>query len=548
MKDFNYFKRFIPKNDTEVKANFSVWSYTRVSSRDQFLKNGSVDLQRDAARQYALDHNFQITEEFGGTYESAKSDFTRKEFKRLIDKIKEARKKPYAILVYKMSRFSRSGGNAIGLVNALVEELGVNLIEVSTGKSTITERGRVDIFESLFHAHKENLEKKEIVIPRMKASLKSGTFAGKCGIGYDQYGPKVRNEKFLRAKQSIVINQDGELLKEAWKWKVSGLFSDAQILNRLETKGLIISPQKISQIWRNPFYCGIIVNKLVDDPVKGNWEPLVTPVDFIKVQKILEGNFSGYQHIKEEERRPLTRLLKCDYCKGYMVGYRNKQKDLHYYRCLKCNGVSLNAHTTKKSLRKGANDLFLDHLAKYRLPKNSEPLIKIQVSKMFDHEHKGGSSHNEEHFENQYKAIEAKIKKLKIRQGLEEIDQETYDLAFAYLNEQLTQLGEQFNTRPRILSNLDKLLSYSLEKQQNINDIWDSSNFEGKQRIQKTMFPEGIFYNVEKHLYLTGEINRFIRYTSHLASVLGQNENRISRFDIEKSYSAPPSGLEPETL
>ena len=33
---------------------------------------------------------------------------------------------------------------------------------------------KVAIYESLFHAHKENLERKEIIIPNMKAYLKKG--------------------------------------------------------------------------------------------------------------------------------------------------------------------------------------------------------------------------------------------------------------------------------------------------------------------------------------------------------------------------------------
>ena len=110
MNNLEYFKKFVPKSNADSKSNFLVWSYTRVSTKDQFDRNGSVDRQIQVNREFATKNGYQITEEFGGTYESAKSDFTRKEFKRLIDKVKASRKKPYAILVFKMSRFSRSGG------------------------------------------------------------------------------------------------------------------------------------------------------------------------------------------------------------------------------------------------------------------------------------------------------------------------------------------------------------------------------------------------------------------------------------------------------
>ena len=123
MSNIDYFKKFMPVTTDLANMNFDVWSYTRVSSKEQFTNNSSVSNQIKHNIKYAKEQNYNIVENFGGTYESAKSDFTRKEFKRLIDKIKTSKKKPYAILVFKMSRFSRSGGNAIGLVNQLVEEL-----------------------------------------------------------------------------------------------------------------------------------------------------------------------------------------------------------------------------------------------------------------------------------------------------------------------------------------------------------------------------------------------------------------------------------------
>lgn len=197
MSTSDYFQKFIPKENAATKNELFVSIYTRVSSKEQFEKNSSVENQLIANRTYAAKFNYRVTEEFGGTYESAKSDFTRKEFSRLISKVKASRKKPYAILVYKMSRFSRSGGNAIGLVNRLVEESGVHLIEVCSGISTTTERGKAAIYESLFHAYKENLERKEIIIPSMKAYLEKGNRLGNCPQGYDHYGPMVRNENFF---------------------------------------------------------------------------------------------------------------------------------------------------------------------------------------------------------------------------------------------------------------------------------------------------------------------------------------------------------------
>ena len=542
-----YFKRFIPKESNEIKEDPFVWIYTRVSSKEQFEKNSSVDNQLAANQAYASMNNYRVAEEFGGTYESAKSDFTRKEFNRLISKVESSRKKPYAILVYKMSRFSRSGGNAIGLVNRLVDEIGVHLIEVSTGLSTTSERGKAAIYESLFHAYKENLERKEIIIPNMKIFLEKGNRLGTCPQGYDHYGPRVSREKFFRKHQKIIINKEGELLKEAWQWKVSEMFSDAQIIQKLEVRGLKILPQKLSKIWRNPFYCGINVNRLLGEPRKGNWEPLVSEKDFIKVQQLLEGNPSGYQHKKDEGRRPLSRLLKCNDCGNYMVGYRVNKKNLDYYRCLKCRGVSLNADTTKKSKRVGAHQLFSDLLDGYKYPEQFAQLIKLQLIKMFDH-FNVGQSDDKQALELQLTTLEKKKKELTIRHGMGEVDRETYELTLTHIIDQMQAIYQELNTMPGKISNLEKMLESSLEKLEKLSVLWGSSDLSGRRKIQRIVFPEGVFYDAKNHQYLTKKINGFVLVTCCLSGMYSESKNGNSHFLDENSRLVAGSGVEPETF
>jgi hypothetical protein len=89
-------------------------------------------------------------------------------------------------------------------------------------------------------------------------------------------GPKVRNIKFHSPVQKIVINKEGLILREAWGWKLSGLYSDVQIAEKLATRGLVIHHKRLSELWRKPFYCGISINRLVDGPIIGNWDPIVS--------------------------------------------------------------------------------------------------------------------------------------------------------------------------------------------------------------------------------------------------------------------------------
>ena len=173
--------------------------------------------------------------------------------------------------------------------------------------------------------------------------------------------------------------------------------------------------------------------------------------DFMKVQNILEKNHSGYQHKKEEDDRPLTRLLKCDNCEGYMVGYKSNQKNLHYYRCLKCRGVSLNAKTTPKSKGKGAEQLFIELLEQYRIPNNLFPLVELQLTKLFTH-YDANNALNESQLQKQLVTLQNQLRLLKIRFGLNEIDKETYEITMEHLVE--TDAGNQQRSEQRKHDNI----------------------------------------------------------------------------------------------
>jgi len=343
--ELNSFKKFAKGGEKTKEVNRSVMIYTRVSSKEQ-ATNYSLDNQEIAAVAYAKKYGYIITQKFGGTYESASGDFTRKEFSRLIKEVKKAKKKPFAILIFIMSRFSRTGGNAIAMASELVDGLGVNLIEVSTGDSTITERGKLEIYNKLLKAREETLNKLEVSIPGMTRFLEAGNWLGNVPKGYDHFGPRVNDINKVRKTQEIKLNGEGRLLQKAWEWKLSG-DRDFIIKEKLKTLGFIFSKQQLSNIWKNPFYCGVCVHKMLNGKaVRGNWEKMVSEDDFMLVQEILSGNRQGYKQEKGNEARPLNGHVYCNECGSKMVGYEVKKKKLHYYKCQSCKGISIYANSS----------------------------------------------------------------------------------------------------------------------------------------------------------------------------------------------------------
>lgn len=545
-KDLSFFDSYVKKKKVNEQNNRNVIAYYRVSSKEQADNNHSLETQKNSIQEFCDREGYNIVEWKGGTYESAKGDYSRKEFSEMIKSIKNKRNKPFGIVVFMINRFSRSGGTSITIVNELVTKNRVHLIEAMSGLSTVTDRGMVDIMERLIDSRKENLVKQEVVIPGMKTFLSKGNILGRCPIGYDHYGPRVKNSKFLSKEQKIVINQDGILLREMFKLKLTGNYSDVEILKNLRKKGLSISKQKLSRIWRNPFYCGMSVNQLLDkeESIEGKWEGLVSRKEFIKLEKILNKNVSGYTQQKVEEYKPLSGFLQCNCCGKNLTGYMNKKKQLPYYKCNYCKTVSLNGLTTPNTINVGANDLFVNLLDSYKINPSFYKLIELQLKKIYGH-FNNEEIDRERKTKNNIKVLKEQLKSVKIRYGLGKIDEEVYILTKVEIDKELLELEVELNNIKPKLSNQEDLIDKSLNSLQNMGKIWVSSTLKDKQTLQNTLFPEGIFFDKENHTYLTKNVNSFLLVSNYVSSDYEDKKKETSHQIDEKSHLVAGTVLHP---
>lgn len=462
------------------------------------------------------DHGYFITNTFGGTYESASGDFTRKEFFKLIEAVRNAKDKPMAVLIFTMSRFSRTGGNGIALANELVEGLGVNLIEVSTGKNTLTEEGKLEIFSSLIKANQENLDRLKVTIPGMKSLLKAGGWLGNVPLGYDMFGPRVKDRKFYNEKQEIKINATGEKLRFAWQWKLQGL-KDFEIIAKLAAMGVKISKQRLSNIWRNPFYCGILINKMLDEPVQGKWEKIVSEEDFWEVQEIIKGNNFGFKHDKANPVRPLNGFICCAECGGKMSGYVVRQKNVHYYKCQTCKGATINAETTIRAKGEGANPLFLNLLKDYQLPATWTALFKAQLKLTYETLNRE-KSEQEKQLQKELEKCESELKTLKRKSALDEIEKELFQEMKNEIEEKMSEIMQNLHNVAQKVSNQEDYIEKSVKVVANTHKYWALSDLSTKKRIQETIFPDGILFDVKKRAYLTKKVNRLFDVSRALST------------------------------
>lgn len=542
--DLSLFQGFVKKSEVQEKKTKEVWCYTRVSTIDQ-KANYSLDNQFNAAKAYAVANGFELVKTFGETYESGKDDFTRKEFSRLIDEVKKAKVKPYAIIIYKMNRFSRSGGSGITLTDMLVNELGVHLIESISGDNTTTAKGQIEIYKKLISAREENITRLEHTMPGLKSFLRAGNWLGIAPLGYEHCGTRVRDFSKRSIEQEIRLNDDGKKLKLAWQWKLEG-DTDVQIINKLDRLGMKMTSQRISAMWRNIFYCGLITNKLLDgDIVEGRHEPMVSRDVFLKVNKrVSEIRKSGYTVIKDVEERPLTNHIYCYECGNKLTSYENKKKHIHYYKCQNCNGVSINANTpATRSKNVGAHDLFVQQLALYQLDENFKEVYKLQINKML------GNITKEQKNESalvrkQLTELKTKKEKLEERFAYGEISEDMYLKFNTKINADIAALEPDFDVDEKAISNFENRVGKAVDFSCNIQKYWLLGSVDNKKKIQKLVFPEGLILDTKNRQYLTSKVNELFALNASFTDEYRGKERGLSTQKSEKSSTVAGTRVE----
>ena len=351
-KQLHPFSRFA-KTDRQAKelhTSKKVVAYTRVSSKEQ-ANNMSLPYQRQVIDEYAIRQGLTIDAYFGGKHESAKQSEGRAEFNRMLDYIKKSRGSISQVLVYTIDRFSRTGGEAIKLADDLRQKYGVSINAISQPTDVSNPTGIFQQNIQLLFSNYDNVLRKQKIVAGMTYKLERGIWIVRAPMGYDII--KKNGERKLE------INDAGKQLRKAFEWKATGVKSE-EILHRLSALGVSISRQKMSDIFKNTFYCGIIAhNMLGNKVVEGVHEALISREIFLKVNNIqVQTGQLGVPHIRENNNLPLKVFLKCEKCSKPLTGYMVQKKNLYYY---KCRTVGCNCNKNNKEL----HEKFKKQLNKY---------------------------------------------------------------------------------------------------------------------------------------------------------------------------------------
>ena len=533
MSNLDSFQKWAKSSDKPSTANLKqAVIYTRVSSKEQADKNLSLDFQKKIILEYASKNSFEILSFFGGTYESAKTD-GRKEFQRMLDFIKKNKGTVSHILVYTLDRFSRTGGGAIKLAQDLREKFGVTVFAVTQPTDTTNVSG---VFQQNIHflfSEFDNQLRKQRATAGMKEKFEKGIWCLKPPMGYDI----VR----INGERSIVVNKTGEQLKKAFKWKLQGIKNE-EILTRLRALGVSIYKQKLSMTFSNPFYCGIIANKMLGGKlVKGIHPAIVSEQDFLEVNNIRQAaNKYGVSHQKEIDALPLKVFMKCETCNSGYTGYIVKKKNIYYYKC-RTTGCKCNQNASK------VNDQFEQFLCNYSINPEIIAPLRDEMRKKFD----GMNDTNKElakQLKQQLNNVQKKVDTLEEKYFiLEEISEESYRKFAAKYSIEKAKIIESIEACGQDCSNLNDYLDTALQLSAKLATVWASSPVSVKEKLQDIVFPAGVHYNRKNEVFRTEKVNEVFSLIASLNSNTGGNEKGQTNIKVDLSNQVGKTGFEPAT-
>jgi site-specific DNA recombinase len=506
--------------------------YTRVSTKDQADNNTSLATQKNQCDNLALQKGYTVLAHFGGTYESAKSD-ERNEFKRMIKFAKQNKTVGY-IIVYSYDRFSRTGANASAISKEL-QDLGIQVVAVSQVVDTKTASG---VFQqNLFYLFSQfdNDLRRDKTITGMSELLRKGYWLWTPPRGY------VNTKKFHKAVDwNIEIDKEGELLKKAFDWRVQNKYSNADIVHKLNLMGMKICERRLSEIFKNPFYSGILISKMLPgEVILGNHEPLISQKDFLRLNNP-EISTHPKEHKTDNDNLPLKSFVNCSECNTPLTGFLVKAKGLYYYKC-RTKGCS----TTKNARQLHEN--FKDELSLFEInPIYYEVIKDVMEYKLMDFTK-----------ENKEEKITVTKKLNKLRKKLDSVDER---FAIGEINNDLHQkFSSQYkNEIEEILkksgnseitsSNLKKCIKKAIDTSKNISKTWEVANLHEKKKIQNLVFPDGIGYDKQNDRVQTFRTNSLFSYIPAITKELAKNKKGENTSISTFSSRVTAIGFKPITL
>ena len=531
--ELNLFGQFAKGNKKSKLSNENCVIYTRVSTKEQADNNCSLGTQRKQCEQYAQKQGYCVVGYFGGTYESAKTD-ERKEFNRMLTFVKKSNEKIGRIIVYSVDRFSRSGANAIYIAEQLKRQ-GIVVSSVTQPADTTTASGSLQQNIQFIFSEYDNQQRREKCMSGVKEALLRGEWCTAPPLGYDI----VRTS----GKKQIVVNATGKLIRKAFYWKANDRLTTEEIRRKIADNGVRISSQRMSEIFRNPFYCGLIVHNMLDGHiVEGKHEKMISHELFLRVNGILAENRVAVTTDPENDEIPLKRFLRCEECGKFLRAYKAYKNKKYYY---KCNTLGCKCNKNAESLHQEFKNILSDYVLD--INEDTKYLIKEQMISSFNQLTEQTELTNKE-LKVKLVEVNKKLARLEERFILEEINKDMFEKYNAIFLDEKKKIEQELSGVDFKGSNLEEYIDFAITSASKLATVWDLGDYKQKQELQFLIFPDGILYNRKNDRCRTENVDEIFSYFAGVARVLKENKNGSCKGKMQLPSLVARTGIEPVTF
>ena len=497
-------------------------------------------------RKEAEHRGMKVVGEYSDEGKSGKNIKGRPEFQKMLGDIKDGKDKVDYVLVFKLSRFGR---NAADTLNSLqyMEDFGVNLLCVEDGIDSAGAAGKlmISVLAAVAEIERENIKEQTMAGRRQKA--RDGRWNG----GFAPYGYKLVHKDGEKGKVLEIDEKEAELVRLIYDKFVNtnmGANGIAKWLNEhgytktVRQNGTMpaLSAHFVKLVLDNPVYMGKIaygrrktekiegtrnefhIVKQAEDAYEiydGIHEAIVSEEMWYKAYA--KRKVTGIKHEKTHSMghyHMLSGLVRCPECGAKMYGVVNRKKkkgsdefykDMWYYKCKNRIKVEGKPCMYKTNIRQDQLNAELIALVRWIVNTSN---YKEQVMAAADGKNDilEELRAEEERLQAERKKVESRKKKLLVKIGSMDADDDLYDeLCEDYmkivhdLTEQIAKIDANL-VHNRLVREKAEKQAFSKERYYKVLD-WMMNNIEElPEEDQKTVMETfieriEIFPNREEH-------------------------------------------------
>ncbi|MEZ8946748.1 recombinase family protein, partial [Vibrio sp. 10N.247.311.12] len=429
----------------------NIAAYIRVSSQSQVTSGDSLDGQRLSIESWANDNGHTVVDWYIDEGVSAYNGATRKEFNRLLSNIKNDQLIIDAVVVYALSRFSRT---LLGQQQGIKQLRDKNISLLSTSEPLPEDPDSNALMLAFVGLIDEQNSRQtaRTVCHRLADTARKGFFTGG-PIPFGYKSVEVQGGTAGKRKKLEVEGEEAEIVKTIFKLSLNGTngkpFGIKKIASHLNDSGLTIrgrrwTTQTISKLLNNTAYYGDYIFNSKSGSL-GKTEKIIVKIPRVIDKKLFNSVQSGLasrvlsnrSSKSYQSKSLLTGILSCGECKSRLVLVSGKSGKYKYYAChnkINKSAKSCNSrYIAKDELEKKIIDIFMAKvLTKESIVDCKDKLRKIANDRSKDNGHSMSS----------LKAKKSKLE-LGVRRFLDEISNGNVfnsSVLNEYINERQTEI------------------------------------------------------------------------------------------------------------